>query len=142
MLECLILGDSIGNGIASVSPACVSITEIGLSSDAWYKKYHERPLLDIPDYRYVVISLGSNDGKRVSRDSLVRIRKKITTKNVIWILPSAEMFPQQNQLVFSLAREYGDAALDISAHVGKDRVHPPTVKAYEDIGKKIKDSVK
>jgi len=141
MLECLILGDSIGRGISSVMRDCVQVTEIGISTDAWYKKYHARPLLDMESYRFVVISLGSNDLDD-SGANMRRIRKKITAGRVIWVLPSELVRGKQRAVVNSVAADFGDFVLSITDRVGADKVHPPTVQAYEQIAKTLKDSVK
>jgi len=141
MLECLILGDSIGSGISSVIRDCAHITEIGINSDNWYKKYHTRPLVDMGAYRFVVISLGSNDVGD-SGASMRRIRNKVTSDKVIWVLPSDQVKAKQRAVVESVAAEYGDMVLSITDRVGADKVHPPTVQAYEQIAKTIKDSIK
>ena len=137
MLECLIMGDSIASGIASVKHDCIRLTEIGLSSEEWYKKYHNRPLLDMETYKYVVISLGSND-RDSSYEWMRKTRKKIKEGRVIWILPSKEVKTKQHETVQKVANEFGDFVMDISDKVGKDKIHPPTVKAYEDIARSLR----
>jgi hypothetical protein len=137
MLECLIIGDSIANGIASIKRDCVSMTEIGITSESWYKKNHSRPMLDMESYRYIVISLGSND-QGDSEVWMRKTRKQIKDSRVIWILPSKEVKTKQYDIVQKLASEFGDSVLDISDKVGKDKIHPPTVRAYEEIGKVLK----
>jgi hypothetical protein len=141
MLECLILGDSIGHGISSVMRDCVQLTEIGISTDGWYKKYHNRPLVDMESYRFVVLSLGSNDVND-SGSNMRRIRKQVTSDKVIWVLPSDQVKARQRAVVQEVAAEFGDMVLSITDRVGADKVHPPTVEAYEKIAKNIKDSVK
>lgn len=141
MLECLILGDSIGRGISSVLPDCVHVTEIGINTDNWYKKFHARPLLDMQSYRYVVISLGSNDLDDAGI-TMRRIRQKVRSGKVIWVLPSDQVKAKQRAVVNTVAGEFGDFVLSITDRVGADKVHPPTVQAYEQIAKTIKDSVK
>jgi hypothetical protein len=137
MLECLIIGDSIASGIASVKHECVRLTEIGITSESWYKKNHNRPLLDMESYRYVVISLGSNDQDE-SEVWMRKTRKQIKDSRVIWILPSKEVKSRQYDMVQKLASEFGDYVFDISDKVGKDKIHPPTVKAYEDIARSLR----
>lgn len=137
MLECLVLGDSIASGIASVNRDCVRMTEIGITSKEWYVKNHNRPLLDMENYRYVVISLGSND-QDDSYEWMKKTRKKIKDSRVIWILPSKEVRSKQHEIVRKLASEFGDFVFDISDKVGKDKIHPPTVRAYEEIAKYLK----
>jgi hypothetical protein len=138
MLECLILGDSIASGIASVKPDCIRLTEIGINSENWYKKYHNRPLLDMESYRYVVISLGSNDVGPDCETYMKKIRAKIHSDRVIWVLPSDEVKAEQFAIVEKIATRMGDSVLSIKDKVGKDKIHPPTVRAYEEIGKVLK----
>jgi hypothetical protein len=143
MLECLILGDSIGHGISSVMRDCFSITEIGISSTNWYKKYHDRPGLDMEAYRFVVISLGTNDMATADiRTHLLKIRQKVQAARIIWVLPSDTERPEQRARVQRLAQDYGDLTVNISDLTGNDHVHPPTMAAYERVAKRIKDTVK
>jgi hypothetical protein len=138
MLECLILGDSIASGIHHVKQGCIGITEIGITSAEWYVKNHQRPLITDIDYRYVVISLTTNDlNVRNARENLHLIRKAVRTERVIWILPGDKK-PEMRSLVEDVANFYNDHIMDITDHVGADRIHPPTVRAYENIAKKIK----
>ena len=139
MLECLIIGDSISNGIKSVMRDCVSLTEIGISSEQWYRKNHSRPLLDMEDYLYTVISLGSNDSREDSGVWMQRIRDKVRSGRVIWILPSDTVKPQQRAIVELAAAKNGDLVLSIKQWTGPDGIHPPTVRAYEQISNAIKD---
>jgi hypothetical protein len=138
MLECLIIGDSIASGIASVRRDCVQLTEIGLNSQQWYTKYSNRPLLDMESYRYVVISLGSNDVGADCEAYMKKVRAKIHSSNVIWVLPSDEVKAEQFKIVEKIAAQMGDSTLSIKDKVGKDKIHPPTVHAYEEIGRALK----
>ena len=136
MLECLVIGDSIGSGIASVMPQCIRMAEPAISSKGWFTKYGDRPALDMQAYKFTVISLGTND-EHVPIATLKKIRDKLTTTRVMWILPSAEKRMKQRQMVFDLAISYGDIPIDISPYVGSDKIHPPTVSAYQNVAKKI-----
>jgi hypothetical protein len=139
MLECLIIGDSIASGIASVKHECIRLTEIAIKSETWYKKNHNRPLFDMESYRYVVISLGTNDPETANtRTNLIKIRQQLHTDRVIWILPNGVVRSEQKKVVESVATSYNDLVLDIKDKVGKDNIHPPTVRAYEEIGKVLK----
>ena len=135
MLECLVIGDSIGSGIASVMPQCIRMAEPGIGSGGWYMKYGKRPALDMQDYKMTVISLGTNDGE-VPVATLKKMREKITSGRVLWILPG-EARVYQRQKIFDLAISYGDVPVDITPYVGPDKIHPPTVEAYQKIAKKI-----
>jgi hypothetical protein len=135
MLECLVVGDSIGSGVASVMPQCIRMAEVGISSGGWYSKYGSRPALDMQAYKFVVISLGTNDSE-VPTATLKKMRDKVIANRVLWILPS-QVKMKQRQKVFDLAISYGDIPIDITPYVGPDKIHPPTVEAYQKIAKKI-----
>lgn len=136
MMECLVIGDSIGSGLASAMPQCIRMAEPAISSTGWFTKYGKRPGLDMQAYKFTVISLGTND-EVVPVATLKRIREKITTTQVMWLLPSAEKRMAQRQAIFDLAIKYGDIPVDITPYVGKDKIHPPTYEAYQRLAKKI-----
>ena len=138
MLECLIIGDSIASGIASVRRDCAQLAEIGITSQQWNTKYGKRPLLDMESYRYVVISLGSNDVGSDCEAHMKKIRDKIHADRVIWVLPNDEVKTEQFKIVEKIAAQMGDSTLSIKDKVGKDKIHPPTVRAYEEIGRVLK----
>jgi hypothetical protein len=135
MLECLVIGDSIATGIASVMPQCIRMADVGISSSGWYSKYGSRPALDMQAYKFVVISLSTNDGE-VPVATLKKMRDKVVATRVMWILPS-QVRGYQRQKIFDLARSYGDIPIDITPYVGPDKIHPPTVEAYQKVAKKI-----
>jgi hypothetical protein len=138
MIDCLIIGDSIAHGIHSVRPDCVGIAEIGVTTSEWLYKNGERPLLQDMEYHLAVISLANNDTNiNVSRNLLHKIRKKIKAERIVWILPT-EKNPEMRSMVENLAYHYNDSVMDISPWVGTDRVHPSTVRAYEQIGRRLK----
>ena len=142
MLECLIIGDSIANGIKSVMRDCIGMTEIGISSETWNKKNHNRPLFDMEDYRYTVISLGTNDPNEDGGVWMRKARSRIKSGQVIWVLPSEDLKPKHREAVQRVAKENGDLVLSIRTWVGTDGIHPPTVRAYEQIGNVIKGVMK
>jgi hypothetical protein len=139
MFECLIIGDSIATGVASVKPECAKIATIGLSSADWLKQNNKRPIFDMSEYRYVVISLGTNDytGDK-TEDHLLKIRSRLHADKVIWLLPSEIKKKEQFQIVMDVCRGMGDICMDIDNFTGRDRIHPPTVRAYEELAVEIK----
>lgn len=132
LLECLIIGDSIAHGLASVRPECISMSSIGINSREWHRQFHARPAFDMAEYNTVIISLGTNDLTGSDYERWMRsIRKTANGKRVIWLLPSASKRAGQRDSVWRIAGEFGDGVLDISPLTGADQIHPPTVKAYE-----------
>lgn len=135
-LECLIIGDSIASGLAKVRPECISVAEIGISSRNWYITNHKRPLVDMAEYKTVVISLGSNDSDNTDYERWIRkTRDTVKADRVIWLLPSPVKKTKQHEAVNRVAYEHGDSVVDLTSIVGPDKIHPPTVAAYQALAK-------
>lgn len=136
MLECLILGDSIGRGIANMRKECNHLTEIGINSAEWNRKYGKSMILTDMDYKTTIISLGSNDSNldRLERE-LRQIRSNIKNKDVIWIIPS-EKRQEQRHIVTLVASVYNDRMVEIPAF-SQDGIHP-SVRGYDDIVKRTR----
>lgn len=139
MLECLIIGDSIAQGIANVRTECVDYANVGWTSKQTVQVYGNRNL----ESDTVIISLGTNDTKYVNtQKELSRLRSKIRAKKVIWIVPAA-LNPKSGvavnsikTVIYSLAAAYGDATLELPRPLA-DRYHP-TGKGYRQLAKETK----
>ena len=81
MLDCLILSDSIAVGVGEARPECMTVAEIGITSNDFAFSYRGPP-----GAMRVIVSLGSND-KTDSSDALWYLREHINGR-VIWILPA------------------------------------------------------
>ncbi|WP_298674333.1 hypothetical protein [uncultured Sphingomonas sp.] len=130
MFECLILGDSIGVGIAKEINAryarqCdVTAVERATTDQilAWRKP---RKI-----YGASIFAIGSNDEISAALAAkLSRLRQSITTRRVIWLLPYSR---ERAYLVNSVAVRFGDETLDLMRFRSKDHVHPIS---YRDISK-------
>ncbi len=132
MLECLIIGDSIAVGTKMVAPKyCVSYAHGGWNSQHWNNVYLHTKQLDADT---VIISLGSNDTRYLNTEKeLNKLRKEITAKKVIWIIPVIK--PVKQAIVKKIASQYGDSTVTIRG-LSKDGVHP-TFTGYRQI---VKDS--
>jgi lysophospholipase L1-like esterase len=118
MLECLILGDSIGVGIAQVRTECISHSVGGYNTWQWNNKFITKDM----NAKTVIISLGSNDHKGVkTRAELGTLRQLVKADRVFWILPAIK--PDIQQIVKDLAKEYGDTVLPIT-RLQTDKIHP------------------
>ena len=127
MLECLILGDSIAVGTAQARPECVAYARVGINSRQWNQDYSSNDL----SARTVVISLGSNDYQGIDTHAeLLKLRKKIDSKKVYWIMPAIK--PEVQTLVEEVANMYGDWIVTIPS-LGADGIHP-TAKGYKKMG--------
>lgn len=128
MLECLILGDSIGVGVHQYRPECVSYAKVGINTWQFNKQYPGEFFSNS-----VVISLGSNDHKHIrTRSELESLRKRIVAKTkVIWIMPignakgSGVDIQDIRTIVLEIANQYKDYVVDPKPDaVSKDGIHP------------------
>lgn len=132
MMDCLIVGDSIGIGIADAHQGCIVLAESGINTNNYMKGYSHRIMLTEVDYNKVVISLGSNDPASMNTvENLTALRELVKGKKVYWVLPIKH---SANAAVFEVARRYGDATVVIPESA--DKVHP-TPKGYYDIANKV-----
>jgi lysophospholipase L1-like esterase len=131
MLECLIVGDSIGVGVSQVRKECTAIVKSGINSRDWNRQH----LSKLKPTKTMIISLGANDYKGIDTDNNIRrLRESVKADRVFWLLPSQKLKPEQVRAVKFVAIEYGDTVIprpekDISA----DGVHP-TFKGYKVLG--------
>jgi lysophospholipase L1-like esterase len=130
MIECLILGDSIAVGVANVRKECVAYVQGGINSYDWVNKnIKNTPLIA----NHVIISLGSNDHKRIKTESELRTIRELTKANrVYWVLPSTK-FPAQRDAVWKIANEYRDTILK-TERMQEDNIHPSWA-GYKEIAK-------
>ena len=136
MLECMILGDSTAIGIAQHKPECAVIARVGITSENWYKNFNTNPNTK-NNYKIVVISLGNNDYKNTTAESLYNIRKHINADIVFWIAPSLTLKPIQRLLVRELANEFKDKVIESHPYIGYDGIHP-NQNGYKQLSSKIK----
>lgn len=135
MLECLIVGDSIGVGVSQVRKECHAIVKSGINSREWNKQH----LSKLQPTRTLIISLGANDYKGINTETNVRrLRIKADADRVFWLLPSGKLKPEQVQAVERVAQEFRDTVIarpesDISA----DGVHP-TYTGYKKLAEKTR----
>jgi hypothetical protein len=128
MFECLILGDSIGVGVAEaindrlarrydfVAEERASVAQI-LS---WRKP--------VKDHGASLHSIGSNDpAGRLLATRLAQLRQSIRSRRVIWLLPCSR---QRAMIVNSIAVRFGDEALDLAQFPSRDSIHP---RSYGDV---------
>lgn len=132
MLECLIIGDSIAVGTSRARPECVGYVQGGINSYDWVNKFvRQSPYIA----NTVIISLGSNDHKKIKTESELRIIRELTKANyVYWILPANKK--DVANAVFAVANHYHDRVVRI-ADLSTDGVHP-TAKGYKMIAEQTK----
>ncbi len=122
MLDCLILGDSIAVGVGEARPECMTVAEVGITSEEFAYSYR-----GAPDAMRVIVSLSSND-KGDSSEALWHLRQSIHGR-VIWILPARRF---QQGAVRKLAAQFGDKTVTIPT-VRRDGVHPSDYRRLADL---------
>lgn len=128
MIDCLIIGDSIGVGIAQHLPECHREAYSGIASRTWKVLYSKQV-----EAKSAIISLGSNDHFKIDTlKELIEIRSKVAADKVMWILP-AKRFEAQRDAVREAARINKDMVIEIP-DVSKDGVHP-TGSGYKQLAK-------
>jgi lysophospholipase L1-like esterase len=120
MIECMILGDSIAQGVARFRPQCVRQTQVGITTAEFSRKWTEHV-----NARHVLISLGSNDvGIPNLEHHLQLVRARVQQGEVTWLLSVNN--PQAAAQVQQIARAHGDRVVHVRVVVGPDGVHPST----------------
>ena len=130
MIECMIIGDSIGVGVSHVRKDCSSTAVGGINS--WQANQYNSNKKVVA--KTVIISLGSNDHKGVKTEAELRkLRANTTADRVYWILPAIK--PDIQEIVRTVAADWKDIVLPISETT--DKVHP-TMRSYQEIGANAK----
>jgi hypothetical protein len=122
MLDCLILGDSIAVGVGMARPECMTVAEVGITSEDFAYSYSGPP-----GATRVILCLGSND-KGDSSGALWHLRQRINGQ-VIWILPARRY---QQAPVKKMAQQFGDRIVTIPS-VRRDGVHPADYRRLADL---------
>lgn len=126
MLECLILGDSLGVGLHRVRPQCALYAHVGINSKQYNRRWGGEFFSDV-----VIISLGSNDHRGINTTAeLKRLRDRVVAKTrVVWIMPAGNVERERYQTirsaVYSIAEQHGDMVVDAHPqYMAKDGIHP------------------
>jgi lysophospholipase L1-like esterase len=140
MIDCLIVGDSIGVGTAQVRTECVAYVKGGINSKQWLDKNIQNTPLQA---KTVIISLGSNDHKYVKTESELRTIRELTKADrVFWILPAGNLkaggvdIKDIQEIVKKIAAQYGDTVLPMT-RLQKDGIHPSWA-GYKELSEKTK----
>ena len=131
MLECMILGDSIAQGISNVRKECTAYVKSGINSYNW----NNRNIVKDLSANTVIISLGTNDPDTMnSFKELMLLRQQVHAKKVMWVMPPIK--PMVQDIVKIVANSYGDVILEIP-ELSKDKIHP-TGNGYRQLAEKTK----
>lgn len=126
MIECLIIGDSIAQGITPYFSECESYTKIGISSYNFNNTY----LRKLPESDITIISFGSNPTRNLLLE-LLELRKTLKGK-VIWIVPHIKQ-----DYIKIISKEFNDTLVYFEA--GKDKIHPKNIPTLVKDIKELKD---
>jgi lysophospholipase L1-like esterase len=131
MIECLILGDSIGYGLQSFRRECAAYVQSGINSHVWNRDYLRHDLTA----KTAIISLGSNDTAAVRTIfELQTLRDKVNAERVFWILPAIK--PDVQKMVRVVAEAKNDVVIEIKG-LSADKVHP-NIAGYKDLAARTK----
>jgi lysophospholipase L1-like esterase len=133
MLECLIIGDSIGVGVSQFRQECLSQVQGGISSPGWIKKYGDTT----QPAKVLIISLGANDYGINTLPNIEKIRSNAKADKVFWLLPRIERVPHAHEAIKKVAEQYGDVTIDRPKDVSPDGIHP-TSKGYNELADKTR----
>ena len=89
MIDCLLMGDQIAEGMRNYITGCVPLTYQQISSRDFYTDYSSTTLITDNRWQTVIISLGINDNPdgMHTKKMLRLIRGNIKADHVYWILP-------------------------------------------------------
>lgn len=114
-MDCAVIGDSIGVGIAQAS-GCKNMAQVGRRSS------QQLALIKRINADVVVISLGSNDPTDPNLyRNLRRVRSSIDARRVVWILPYNGY---AREAAIRIALDHRDGTVNLRNFVSKDNVHP------------------
>lgn len=116
-MDCAYIGDSIAVGLEQLDNDCAVYARVGASSEFITQRYSNADAED-----YVVISMGSNDpnNPRLIRNA-ERLRRAITARRVVWILPYNRT---ASGSIAAVARRFRDTVVDLRPVPSRDGVHP------------------
>jgi hypothetical protein len=120
MMDCLILGDEIAEGIKQFRPECVTKTQANAPTDRWIRENGVKFAA-----KTVVISLGTYDApsqtlENEALDNLRKLRAGIEADQVFWLLPAKA---KPADAMRELARLYKDHLMIIEEKQ-RNQIHP------------------
>jgi len=131
MIDCAYIGDSIAVGLQQLEPRCAIHAKVGANTDFIVRNYSG----EYGKY-YTIISMGSNWPDNPNNlDNIVKLRRSIHSKKVIWILPYKRNIAY---LVSQIAVQFNDSYVDLHGIPSKDHLHPDYKTAHAMIEKVLK----
>lgn len=125
-MDCIAVGDSIAVGVGQAAHCSIN-AKVSVSSS--YIANHTVS----SNKSVAIVSAGSNDPANPHlRSNLIKIRSKLNSDRVVWILPYNR---SAAKVVRSVAISFGDGYIDLSDYSTHDGVHP---SSYKSVAKKIR----
>lgn len=129
-MDCAYIGDSIAVGLEQLDTKCAVYARVGASSEFITRQYRNADAED-----YVVISMGSNDpGNPRLIENAERLRRNISARRVIWILPYNRVAAGDIEIV---ARQFRDSVVDLRPIPSRDGIHPNYRQAQRAVQSKL-----
>lgn len=124
--SCLVLGDSIAQGLAPYRPQCNVVAKEGANSATIARMAPSHP------YGVVYVSAGSNDPINPKLGvNLFAIRRKYSHSSVVWIAPRNSRAAER---VYETAVYHHDRIVYLAKFKSNDGIHP---KDYKAVAKKL-----
>ena len=138
MLDCLILGDSIAQGIAAQRHECVAIVERGITSQQFKYETINNAQFTHERFKTVIISLGTNDTRLIHTFTYLELlRDQIKADRVLWMLPQTK-FQDARNAVLMVADQFHDGIIEIPTRdLSHDKIHL-TASGYKTLAEQTK----
>ena len=135
MIDCLLLGDQVADGLRDYISGCVPLTVQQVTSYDYIKMFDRNTLINGEEWTTVIISLGVNDNPdgRHTKTWLRDLRHRIKADQVFWILPP-ELVMELRSAVHDVALAKNDGLIDV---VGWQKNLMPSQWGYREIADKL-----
>jgi hypothetical protein len=135
-ISCIVLGDSIAEGTLGAMRRCSGIAVRGITSTNFLDRHG-----NTTNWRadVVVISLGANDFHEPTQNNLERLRGRVYSPRVVWLVPNLP--PNRSHVVRAIqnvAMKYGDPMVSVRDPqvLSSDGLHP-TGRGYQIVARRI-----
>ena len=135
MIDCLIIGDQIADGMTDHIKGCALIAEPNKNIEEFWSEHSRSRLIYNNDWDMVIICLGINERNyyRHTVDTLRELRNGIRAKDVYWLLPPESMFDMRNA-VHDAAMGRQDMIIEVAGW-NKNTLSP---RGYREAASKIR----
>ena len=133
MIDCMILGDQVADGLRDYISGCIPLTVPSITSQEYITRFYDHHMIVNNDWDTVIISLGINDTSLKKTDIVLReFRHNIRAKHVFWVLPPENLW-ELRTVVHDVAMGRQDGLIDVP---GWNRNHP-SVWGFRELANKL-----